>query len=288
MLKNYGQISYGWLILLCLVLLLLGCSSKSPLYEDTPKPLVSAVPAAPFSPRPFYYPSGRESFATIAAKHKIDEGALRRFNPRSQQNVPPHNQRLRIPQRNRDAPKKGVYYYTIQSGDTFSNLAQHFHLALISLLQANPKVKPTQLRIGQRVIIPMSNRNKNNYRWPVDQPQIKINFSWQRWGLHQGLALATKNRQEVFPIAAGQVIFAGEVRSFGKVVIVKHNHKQQSVYAYCHALFVEQDSYLSGHHPVCSAGKQRQIDKYGIYFELREAGLPVPPENYLPALPWPK
>ncbi len=287
MLKNYGQISYVWLIPLCLTLLFSGCSSNSPL-EGTPKQPVSAAPHSPFSPQPFYYPSGKESFTTIAAKHKIDEGALRRFNPRIQKNIPPRNQRLRIPQSSQDVPKAGPYYYTIQKGDTLSNLAQHFHLALISLFQANPKIKPKKLSIGQRIVIPTSGRNKNNYRWPVDQPQIKIKFSWQRWGLHQGLALATKSRQEVFPIAPGLVIFAGEMRSFGKVVIVKHSNQQQSVYAYCHALFVEQNSYLSGHHPVCSAGKQRQIDKHGIYFELREAGLAIPPENYLPALPWPK
>ncbi|NLW04099.1 MAG: peptidoglycan DD-metalloendopeptidase family protein [Pseudomonadaceae bacterium] len=235
----------------------------------------------------FYYPSGKETFAQIAAKHKINEAALKRFNPRSQQNIPPPHHRLRIPKSNQDVPESGPYYYYIQAGDTFSNLAQHFHLAVVSLLQANPDTKPEKLRIGQPVVIPVTHRNQNNYLWPVTEPQIKISFSWQRWGLHQGLALATKNRQEIFPIAAGEVVFAGEVRGFGKVVIMKHSTTQQSIYAYCHALFVEQNTYLSGLHPVCSAGKQRQIDKPGIYFELREAGLAVPPENYLPALPWP-
>lgn len=267
--------SYGWLILLCLVLQLLGCSSKNRL--NLPQPPDHQA---------FYKPSGQESFAQIAAKFNLDEAVLKRFNPRSQQNPPSNKRQLRIPEHNKDAPKNGPFYYRIQPGDTFGVLAQHFHLALISLLEANPTLKPEKLRIGQRIVIPITERHRHDYRWPVEKPDVKINFSWQRWGLHQGLALATKKREEIFPIAPGKVIFAGQVRSLGRVIIIKHKNDQQSIYAYCHALFVEQDDNLSGRHPVCSAGKQRQISKPGIYFELREAGLAVPPENYLPALPW--
>lgn len=274
-LKVYGRTSYSWLTLLYLMLQLTGCSSKS--FLELPKPPNHEA---------FYQPSGKESFAQIANKFQIDEEVLKRFNPRSQQNPPRSTRPLRIPVHNQDAPKNGPYSYQIQPNDTFSALAQHFHLALISLLEANPSLEPEKLNIGQRVIIPVTQRNLNNYSWPVSNPQVKINFSWQRWGLHQGLALETKDRQEIFPIAPGQVIFAGQVRGLGRVIIIKHKNNQQSIYAYCHALFVEQDARLSGRHPVCSAGKQRQINKSGIYFELREAGLAVPPENYLPALPW--
>lgn len=270
-----GRTSYRWLIFLWLVLQLIGCSSPSRL--NLPKPSEHQA---------FYKPSGQESFAQIAAKHQLDEAAIKRFNPRSQSNPPSSNRNLRIPEHNKDASLNGPYYYRIQSGDTFGALAQHFHLALISLLKANPTLKPKKLRIGQRIIIPIDKRHKHNYRWPVAEPEVRINFSWQRWGLHQGLALVTKKREEVFPIAPGEVIFAGQVRSLGRVIIIKHKTGQQSIYAYCHALFVEQDDQLSGRHPVCSAGKQRQISKPGIYFELRESGLAVPPENYLPALPW--
>lgn len=294
MLKINGQTSYGWLLLLGLLLqLLVGCGTTQSTTAAQGVPHRTA-PLAVYTPAPkakgysaFYYPSGKESFAKIAAKHKVNEAALRRFNPRSQHNIPPAHHRLRIPESNQDARKAGPYYYRIQAGDTFSNLAQHFHLALITLLQANPNAHPEKLQIGQRVVIPVTKRNQNDYLWPVANPSVKINFSWQRWGLHQGIALATKHREEIFPIAPGKVVFAGEMRGFGKVVIVKHNNQQQSVYAYCHALFVEQDTHLSGRHPVCAAGTQRQIDRSGIYFELREAGRAIPPENYLPALPWP-
>lgn len=275
-LKINRQTSYGWLITLYFLLQLVGCSSLNKPLEPPPRQ----------SEQAFYTPSGTESFAKIAAKYKLDEAVLKRFNPRSQQDPPTNKHKLRIPKSNQDVPKSGHYYYFIQQGDTFSALAQHFHLALISLLQANPKIQPKKLQVGQRIVIPVAERNKHSYRWPVTKPEIKINFSWQRWGLDQGLALVTQKNQEIFPIGQGKVIFAGEVRSFGKVVIIKHNKDQQSIYAYCQAIFIDQNSHVSGLHPICSAGRQRQISQSGIYFELRKGGLKVPPENYLPALPW--
>lgn len=267
---------YSWPILgLCLLLLASGCSSPTRLDAPPPSGFV-----------PFYQPSRGETLADAARRLPIGEEELARFNPRSQEIRLNTRRPLRVPERNSDVPAQGPYYYRIQSGDTLSKLAQHFHISLLSLIQANPGIQPERLRIGQRLIIPVEGRDINGYRWPVAEPQVRINFSHQRWGVHQGLTLETQPREEIFPIAPGQVVFAGEMRGFGRVVIVEHSRKRQSIYAYCHALFVEERNRLSGRHPVCSAGNQRQIDKPGIYFELREEGRAVSPENYLPALPW--
>ena len=44
--------------------------------------------------------------------------------------------------------------YTIQSGDTFYKIALKFNLSLSSLIAANPRVDPNQLRTGQQIYIP--------------------------------------------------------------------------------------------------------------------------------------
>jgi LysM repeat protein len=46
-----------------------------------------------------------------------------------------------------------VRYYTVQSGDTFSSIAQRFHLSEQDLLALNPGVKPKGLQINDRLII---------------------------------------------------------------------------------------------------------------------------------------
>ena len=45
-------------------------------------------------------------------------------------------------------------YYTIQAGDTFAKIARELGLSIDTLIQANPRVDPRKLQIGQKIIIP--------------------------------------------------------------------------------------------------------------------------------------
>jgi LysM repeat protein len=44
--------------------------------------------------------------------------------------------------------------YVIVKGDTFSTIAKKFHVSVKSLLEANPSVEPTKLKIGQSIHVP--------------------------------------------------------------------------------------------------------------------------------------
>ncbi len=51
-------------------------------------------------------------------------------------------------------PAAGATDYVIVKGDTFSTIAKKFHVSVKALLDANPSVQPTKLKIGQTVHIP--------------------------------------------------------------------------------------------------------------------------------------
>jgi LysM repeat protein len=42
-------------------------------------------------------------------------------------------------------------YYRLRAGETLSDVALRFHTTVEDLLALNPKIKPTQLSVGQRV-----------------------------------------------------------------------------------------------------------------------------------------
>ncbi|HTQ50107.1 MAG TPA: LysM peptidoglycan-binding domain-containing protein [Candidatus Acidoferrales bacterium] len=46
--------------------------------------------------------------------------------------------------------------YTIAKGDMFSTVAKRFHVSIKAIIEANPDVDPTRLRIGQKIQIPTS------------------------------------------------------------------------------------------------------------------------------------
>jgi LysM repeat protein len=52
------------------------------------------------------------------------------------------------------APATAASDYVIVKGDTFSTIAKKFHVGTKSLLEANPSVEPTKLKIGQTIHIP--------------------------------------------------------------------------------------------------------------------------------------
>jgi LysM repeat protein len=51
-------------------------------------------------------------------------------------------------------PVTGTTEYTIASGDNFSTLAKKFHVPVKAIMDANPGVEPTKLKIGQKINIP--------------------------------------------------------------------------------------------------------------------------------------
>jgi LysM repeat protein len=48
----------------------------------------------------------------------------------------------------------GATEYTIVQGDYLEKIAKNFHVSVKALLEANPGITPTKLKIGQKIIIP--------------------------------------------------------------------------------------------------------------------------------------
>ena len=44
--------------------------------------------------------------------------------------------------------------YTIASGDSFSTIAKKYHVSVKAIMDANPGVEPTKLKLGQKIKIP--------------------------------------------------------------------------------------------------------------------------------------
>lgn len=48
--------------------------------------------------------------------------------------------------------------HTIKAGETLSKIAKQYDVSIDSLITANPTVKPTALRLGQKIILPTSSK----------------------------------------------------------------------------------------------------------------------------------
>lgn len=96
-----------------------------------------------------------------------------------------------------------------------------------------------------------------------------------------GILISGKLGQEVRAAAAGRVVYAGSgLRSYGKLVIIKHGDNLLSAYAHNRELEVREGQDVTAGQTIARMGEAvRQIPV--LYFEIRLNGRPVDPEPYL-------
>jgi len=245
-----------------------------------------------------------DTMGDLAQKFNIPVERLQRFNPGVNPQRLLVGQPLLIPLQQERAPSAGPYRYQIRAGDTFAGIARHFGGRTQDLINANPGVIPTELRIGQLVKVPLSgtaNRPQSaakaptasqpkpsgnlpssarRWPWPVEDYRIVRRFGPDDRGTLQPMLLATQAGAQASAVAPGEVRFAGSMRQLGQVVIVHHPDNLQSVYALCSELLVEEGTRVASGDALCEVGQNRN-GRHDLLFDLRQGGNPIDPRRVL-------
>ena len=249
-----------------------------------------------------------DTLGEIAQRVNVPVERLQRFNP----SVDPRRlivgQSLLIPFQQERAPSAGPYRYQIRPGDTFAAIARHFGTRTQDIINANPGISPTALRIGQLVSVPLSGGSSRpaapasgtsgtatasgppptgnlpdsarRWPWPLEDYRIVRRFGPDDRGTLQPMLLATQAGARATAVAAGEVRFAGSMRKLGKVVIVHHQDNLQSVYALCETLLVEEGTRVASGDVLCDVGLNRS-GRHDLLFDLRQGGNPIDPRRVL-------
>jgi septal ring factor EnvC (AmiA/AmiB activator) len=125
---------------------------------------------------------------------------------------------------------------------------------------------------------------RNSLPWPVDGVVARP-FGRQRnaelntWVIRQGVTFATKPGAVVSAVGAGQVIYAGLFRSYGKVVIVDHGGGFFSIYGELGDIQKSKGSPVQVGETVGTAGGAE--GKGVVYLELRRGTEALDPMSWL-------
>ena len=122
-----------------------------------------------------------------------------------------------------------------------------------------------------------------NYPAPVSGP-ITARFGAPRvtGGLDwQGITFQAPVGTAVRAIAPGMVLYAGPLRGYGQIVIVQIAHSLLSIYGHLGATDVHVGEQVSTGRAVGSVGSGGELGNDGLYFEMRNAGHPVNPLDYI-------
>ena len=217
------------------------------------------------------------------------------------------------------APAGSGVHHRVQPGETLWRIARTYGVTVDDVQRANRLSDPTQLEVGSRLFIPGAARElvvpapdapqarmepRAAHRaspaqipragghaldpaaggeplaWPV-RGVIISGFGARDREHHDGLDLACPEGTPVFAAAEGDVLFAGEQRGYGNLVLIGHPHGLVTVYAHnSENLVVPGDHVLRGE-PIARVGRSGNATGPHLHFEVRLGARPRDPLGFL-------
>lgn len=185
--------------------------------------------------------------------------------------------------------------HVVNQGETLWELSKLYSVPLQDLIDHNNMAYNT-IFPGQRLSIPVSDprtltslfahRRAMKFGRPL-RGRTTARFGWRvhpilnRRLFHCGVDLASPAGTDVGSIASGNVTFAGWLRGYGKVVVVKHKSGLSSRYAHCQDLRVEVGDKVAAGQTLATVGTTGLSTGPHLHLEIRRWGRPVDPAEYM-------
>lgn len=208
----------------------------------------------------------------------------------------------------RFAPDDGVH--VVQRGETLYSIATAYDMDWKDVARRNGIRAPYTIHVGQRLRIvagapqtsapaPSSRpRSDDNDRddAPSGAPVGNIAWIWPADGrvvstfrngevTRKGIDIAGELGQPVRASAPGEVVYSGSgLAGYGKLIILKHDARFLSAYAYNQDLLVSEGQRVQSGQVIARMG-QAEVGKPLLHFEIRLDGTPIDPMRQLPRNP---
>ena len=119
--------------------------------------------------------------------------------------------------------------------------------------------------------------------WPIQGP-INSPFGPRNGRLHAGIDIGSPQYQEVVAAADAEVIYANDTQGpLGKAVVLQHGRGMRTVYAHLSIIVTRERDTVRQGQAIGGVGDTGRATGPHLHFEIRQGGVPVNPEDYLPA-----
>ena len=146
-------------------------------------------------------------------------------------------------------------------------------------IKMKPEV-PEKKEAAKDVRKKKSGSNYHRFDWPV-QGKVISGYSGAQLGGNQGIDIAGNLGDPVRAVGAGKVVYRGEgIRGYGLLVIIKHPDNFLSAYAHNRNILVQEGDSVKAGDVIAEMGSSG-TDRAKLHFEIRKAGKPVDPIDYL-------
>lgn len=189
--------------------------------------------------------------------------------------------------------------HTVRAGETLTSICKAYKANLQEVAEVNGIDSPDDLALGQKVFIPDARapgaakstsetpsaeaikRYKGKFIWPVDGV-LTSKFGIRGGRRHDGIDIGAPTGTPIWASAPGRVLYVGQQRGYGKLVILKHEQEMVTVYAHNHRNLVKEGQKVKQGDRIGLVGQTGRSTGPHLHFEIRKATKPRNPLFFLP------
>jgi len=116
---------------------------------------------------------------------------------------------------------------------------------------------------------------------PVKSGRVLSNFGKHGLTINKGINIAGKTGDQVMAVDAGKVIFTGEQKGYGNVIVLEHQDYAMSVYAHNKTNLVRSGEQVTKGQPIAQVGQTGRVQTPQLHFEYRIKGKAIDPRKVL-------
>ncbi len=184
--------------------------------------------------------------------------------------------------------------YIVQKGETLYSIAWAFDMDYRDLARINNISAPNYpLHSGQTLNMAATLSSRGSFLSSRGLTAGSRNIHWL-WPAHgriskkftlksgsKGIDIDGKFGVPILASAAGLVVYSGSgLRSYGNLIIIKHNADYLSAYAHNNRILVKEGQTVQAGEKIATMGRAND-GKIVLHFEIRRNGKPVNPLRYL-------
>ncbi|MEW6433106.1 MAG: M23 family metallopeptidase [Myxococcota bacterium] len=216
-------------------------------------------------------------------------------------------------------PELVLVTHHVEKGDTLYRIARAYGLSVEDLMVANRIEDPRELKVGEELVVPGAKEKKpivaadspeptssrtlseaeagrrlpkavkvgrrdGTLQWPL-RGVLYARFGRKGKEPHDGIDLAAPAGTPVKTAAPGTVLFAGDQKGYGLIVIVEHDSGLITLYAHNRDLRVKTGQKVREGQVVATVGDSGRTSGPHLHFEVRKNGVPVDPLDHLGPVP---
>ncbi|MFC1703411.1 peptidoglycan DD-metalloendopeptidase family protein [Candidatus Omnitrophota bacterium] len=190
-------------------------------------------------------------------------------------------------------PKVPGIYHKVAPQETLWRIAKTYNIELDEIIRVNRIPNAAKINKGQLIFIPGATEQRRmqtvkttagryeRFIWPA-KGKIIAYFGQKFNGREtKGINIRLLSEENIFASRSGRVSFSGEIKGYGKSIIIEHGDNLSSVYTNNSNVLVKPRDYVEQGMIIAKASRSRSTSNY-LHFEIRKENKPQNPLHYLP------